>query len=128
MKITASVLVLVLIGMGCGMGCTTAMVKLPNGVRIVQPKDVTFHGLEYAAYPDGSGMLTIDDYTSSANVAAVQAQSALAQGLVETAVRTAITAIVPPVPNVSALPVPPIAEPEPAAPSPAPAKKKSAQP
>lgn len=100
-------------------GCTTAVVKLPNGVRIVQPKDVTFHGLTYQTNPDGTGTLKIRDYTSSANVAAVQAQTALIEGVVATAVKTAVQATVP-VPGVAASPaVPAVAVPKPAAAVPA---------
>ena len=74
-------------------GCTTAMLNLPGGASLMQPKDVTLEGLSYT---DGKGAtLTVQKYTSSANVAAVQAQTALVQGIVAEAVSAAVKAAVP---------------------------------
>lgn len=74
-------------------GCTTASLRLPGGASLLQPKDVTLKGLEYTA-PDGS-QLKVAEYTSSANVGAIQAQAALTQGLVQTAIQTALKAAAP---------------------------------
>lgn len=74
-------------------GCTTASLRLPGGASLMQPKDVTLKGLDYTA-PDGS-RLKVAEYTSSANVGAIQAQAALTQGLVQTAIQTALTAANP---------------------------------
>ena len=83
-------------------GCTSFVADIPGMGKIIQPKDVTFEGLEWVTNPDGSAKLKIKKYTSSANVAAVQAQTALIQGVVETAVSTAVKAALP----VAAAPAP----------------------
>jgi len=77
-------------------GCNTAMVDMP-GIRVLQPKDVTIReGVNGAAglvYTDGKGAtMTLQNYTSSANVAAMQAQSALLGNIVQQAVTAATTA------------------------------------
>lgn len=69
-------------------GCTTASLRLPGGASLLQPKDVTLKGLRYVA-PDGS-TLEVAEYTSSANVGAIQAQTALVQGVVGTAIQSAL--------------------------------------
>lgn len=74
-------------------GCTSAVLRLPGGASLLQPKDVTLKGLYYTS-PDGSSLI-VDEYTSSANVGAIQAQAALTQGLVQTAIQTALSAAVP---------------------------------
>jgi len=81
-------------------GCTTAMLKLPGGAQLLQPKDVTIKegpkgepGLVYKT-PDGAS-LTVQNYTSSANVAAVQAQAGLVTGVVDAAVQAALAAVMP---------------------------------
>ena len=90
---TVAVLVLGLVLSLVSVGCTTAMLNLPGGASLMQPKDVTLEGLSYT---DGKGAtLTVQKYTSSANVAAVQAQTALVQGIVAEAVSAAVKAAVP---------------------------------
>lgn len=76
-----------------GAGCTTASLRLPGGASLLQPKNVTLKGLHYQS-PDGS-VLDVDEYTSSADVAAIQAQAALVQNVVGTAIQTAVKAAVP---------------------------------
>ena len=76
-------------------GCTTSALRLQGAGSWMQPKDVTIGdpGIEYTS-PDGT-KLVIRNYTSCANVAAVQAQAALTQGLVESAVGAALKAVAP---------------------------------
>jgi len=76
-------------------GCTTAGVSIPGVANIMQPKDVTIGspGIEYRN-PDGTTIL-VQNYTSNANVAAMQAQAALLQGIVAQAVSAAVSAAIP---------------------------------
>jgi hypothetical protein len=92
---TATVLVLGLVLAGLAGGCTTARVVIPGVGAIMQPKDVTIGspGIEYVS-PDGT-RITVQNYTSNANVAAVQAQSAMVQGIVAQAVSAAVAAAIP---------------------------------
>ena len=93
-SLPAMVKMLVLVAV-CAMlaGCTTASLRLPGGASLLQPKNVTLKGLHYVA-PDGS-CLDVAEYTSSADVAAIQAQAALVQNVVGTAIQTALKAAVP---------------------------------
>ncbi|MCE5306369.1 MAG: hypothetical protein LLG20_01885 [Acidobacteriales bacterium] len=92
MKPTLTMLALIGI-LALASGCTTGLLKLPGGASLLQPKDVTLEGLEYA---DGKGAtLRVAKYTSSANVAAVQAQTALVRGVVADAVTAGIKAALP---------------------------------
>ena len=71
-------------------GCTSFVANIPGMGSVIQPKDVTIGspGLDYTA-KDGSHLI-LQNYTSSANVAAINAQTAMIQGVVKTAVETAI--------------------------------------
>ena len=97
---TAMVLVLGLALALVSAGCTTAMLNLPGGASLMQPKDVTIKegpaGQPGLIYTDGKGStLTVQNYTSSANVGAMQAQAGLVQGVVAQAVSAAVKAAVP---------------------------------
>lgn len=78
-----------------GYGCNTAMVNIPGVGNIMQPKDVTIGspGIEYSN-PDGT-KIKIQNYTSNANVAAMQVQANMLANIAGEAVKAAIGASIP---------------------------------
>ena len=76
-----------------GTGCNTAVVEW-QGVRVVQPKDVSWDSLKLTIDPvTKQPTLEITKYTSAANVAAMQAQSALIGNVVQQAVAATAAAL-----------------------------------
>ena len=82
--------------MAMATGCTTAMIRLPDGTTVIQPKDTSFNKLTCeTTEPNGTKhVMIVDKYSSNANQAVITQQMDMISSLVGAGATLATKAVV----------------------------------